>query len=97
MYRKRTRYIKDVLKNNGFPDKQILLNATKPKSKIDNNNTDVVNSVCLSYIDPAELRESSASTTSKSITARTRKSIKSCFPTKTRKSELEARCLSYPM
>ena len=49
-------HIKDVLKNNGFPDKQILLNAPKPKSKIDNNNTDLVKSVCLPYIGPASHR-----------------------------------------
>ena len=36
---------------------------------------------------PIELRESSARTASKSITARTTKSIKSCFPTETRQTQ----------
>ena len=35
-------HIKDVLKNNDFPDKKIILNAPKPKSKITNNSTDLV-------------------------------------------------------
>ena len=37
-----------------------------------------------------ELRGSSARTTSKSITARTKKSIKSCFPTKTRQTRIRS-------
>ena len=49
-------HIKDVLKNNGFPDKKILLNAPKPTSKIDNNSTDLVKSVYLPYICPASHR-----------------------------------------
>ena len=49
-------HIKGVLKNNGFPDKKIILNAPKPKSKIHNNSTDLVKRVCLPYIGPPSHR-----------------------------------------
>ena len=48
--------IKDVLTNNGFPNKKIILNASQPKSKIDNNNIDLVKSVCLPYFGTASHR-----------------------------------------
>ena len=94
-------HIKDVLKNNGFPDKKILLNAPKPKSKIDNNSTDLVKSVYVPYIGPASHRIERIlrSNNIKVYHSSNQKIHQILFShkDKTCRREPEARCLSYPM
>ena len=47
---------KDVINNNGFPDKQILLNPPKPISEITNRSAEPFKNVCLPYTGPASHR-----------------------------------------